>query len=453
MILLIFAVFSFSTTLYINHKLIDPSNYWISGNVTYVWTRSFASAFNFEVEWDNNTKTVVFKRPDFPNIRYQTGTNFIYVGDNVKKLTRSLVLLNGRTFLPLKTFCENVGLIVKYYSSTKTITVSKPVTNFEGLSVQIGPMKARLVMKFNFPITEYKDTLNNHDLIINFNKVNLVKELVKKVNEVPITTIELKKNGISSAKLVVNLSQPAIYKITRIGYNLVLDIQYASEKMEENITSTPKVKGKIIIVLDPGHGGKDPGASGEKTNEKTIVLNLALKVKTILDKDKRFKVIMTRSSDKFIPLYTRAKIANENKANAFVSFHMNACNDPSVHGVEIYYFSYNDDYYSRKLALRENAGIEKSPIEILKLDKQIYTNMSKMIAQDVASSMKLNHMDIRHISGARFIVLSMTMMPSILIENGFISSPKEEANFMNSDYLEKVAESIAKGIKKFFGIE
>jgi len=180
---------------------------------------------------------------------------------------------------------------------------------------------------------------------------------------------------------------------------------------------------------------------------------LAKRVKAILDKDKRFKVIMTRDSDKFIPLYTRAKIANENKANAFVSFHMNACNDPSVHGVEIYYFSYNDDYYSRKLALRENAGIEKSPIEILKLDKQIYTNMSKMLAQDIASTMKSNHMDIRHISGARFIVLSMTMMPSILIENGFISSPKEEANFMNSTYLEKVAQAIAKGIEKFFGID
>ena len=264
----------------------------------------------------------------------------------------------------------------------------------------------------------------------------------------------MKKDGLSNAKLIVNLSQPAVYKINRIGYNLVLDIQYASEKVEENITSTPQVKGKIIVVLDPGHGGKDPGAPGEKTNEKTIVLNLALKVKSILDKDKRFKVIMTRSTDKFIPLYTRAKIANQSKANAFVSFHMNACNVPSVHGVEIYYFSYNDDYYSRKLALRENAGIEKSPIEILKLDKQVFTNMSKMLAEDIAKTMKTdNKMYIRHISGARFIVLSMTMMPSILIENGFITNPKEEDEFMNSSYLEKVAQAIADGIKKFFGTE
>ncbi len=453
LILLLLSI-SFASSLYINHILIDPSNYWISGDVVYVWTRSFAAAFNFTVEWDNRTKTVVFKRPDFPDIRYQTGTKYIYVGDNLKKLSRSLVLVNGRTFLPLKTFCENVGLVIKYGETKKIIFVTKPITTFEGLSVQIGPMKARLVVKFNFPITEYKDNLNDHDLTVDFNKVNIDKEITKKINEIPISTIQIKKNGISSAKLTVNLSQPAIYKITRIGYNLVLDIQYASEKIIEKPVSTPKVKGKIIIVLDPGHGGKDPGASGEKTNEKTIVLNLAKRVRDILNKDKRFEVVMTRDSDKFIPLYTRAKIANELKANAFISFHMNACNVPSVHGVEIYYFSYNDDYYSRKLALRENAGIDKSPVEILKLDKQIFTNMSKMLAQDIASSMKKNNnMDIRHISGARFVVLSMTMMPSILIENGFITDPKEEAKFMDPNYLNKVAESIAKGIEKFFGIE
>ncbi len=362
--------------------------------------------------------------------------------------------MNGRTFLPLRTFSENVGLIVKYDNSTKTIHVIKPITNFEGLTVQLGPAKARVIAKFNFPITEYKDSLTNHDLIIAFNKVNIKKEIVKKVNEIPITTIQVKKDGISSGKLIINLSQPAIYKITRIGYNLVLDIQYASENFENIPKTVPQVKGKIIVVLDPGHGGIDPGASGEKTNEKTIVLNLAKRVRNILEKNKRFKVIMTRDSDKFIPLYTRAKIANESKANAFISFHMNSCNVPSVHGVEIYYFSYNDNYYSKKLALRENAGIEESPIEILKLDKQIFTNMSKMLAQDVASSMKANNnMDIRHILGARFVVLSMTMMPSILIENGFISDPKEEAKFMDPHYLDKVANAIALGIEKFFGIK
>ncbi|GMR04269.1 MAG: N-acetylmuramoyl-L-alanine amidase [Thermodesulfobacteriota bacterium] len=216
-------------------------------------------------------------------------------------------------------------------------------------------------------------------------------------------------------------------------------------------------KKKFTIVIDAGHGGKDPGALGRKgTREKDITLKIARLVSKKLSRKLSSRIIMTRTRDIFIPLEERTAIANSKGADLFVSIHVNSSPRRSASGVETYILSLTNDQEARRVAARENATTKKglSDLEFILADliKTAKTNDSIRLATSVQDRL-VNRLKRRYrgingygVKGAPFYVLVGTRMPSILVEVSFISNARDEKRLRSSSYLNELAEGITRGI-------
>jgi N-acetylmuramoyl-L-alanine amidase len=216
------------------------------------------------------------------------------------------------------------------------------------------------------------------------------------------------------------------------------------------------------IVIDPGHGGHDTGTIGPNgLEEKDLVLDVSRRLGKLLQTRLGAEVIYTRRDDTFIPLETRTAIANEEGADLFVSVHANSSHDPDARGVETYYLNFTSSPDALEVAARENAVSEKSIHELQDLVKKIALkekiDESQEFASDVQSSL---HSGLaaknpgerdRGVKKAPFIVLIGANMPSILAEISFVSNPGDERRLATSDYRQKIAESLYRGIAKYVG--
>jgi len=222
------------------------------------------------------------------------------------------------------------------------------------------------------------------------------------------------------------------------------------------------------IVIDPGHGGKDPGAVGYKNlYEKTIVLKVALQLGKMINKNlPNVKVVYTRNKDVFIPVWKRTKIANENKGKLFVSLHCNSLRNKRIKGFETYFLSSDEDKnkQAQEVVLKENASIEFEN----EADKERYKGINFILAtmaqnafikqsQYLASSIQKSYasklkplgLKDRGVKQGRFWVLVGATMPNVLVEMGFISN-KNDANFLKkTSNIKKVAEALYTGISKY----
>ncbi len=219
------------------------------------------------------------------------------------------------------------------------------------------------------------------------------------------------------------------------------------------------------IVIDPGHGGKDPGAIGyRKTREKDITLIIAKKVKQIMRKElPDVKILLTRSTDKFVSLQDRTKFANSKHADLFVSIHCNASKSRKASGTEVYFLSTAKTTEARAVESLENSVVFKYEggqkalknydnlafilMDMAQNEQLEESSQLAMILQKNISQKCRNHS--RGVKQAGFYVLKGAYMPAVLIETGFISNPKEEKKLNNTSYQNKMADSIVKGIKNF----
>lgn len=214
------------------------------------------------------------------------------------------------------------------------------------------------------------------------------------------------------------------------------------------------------VVIDPGHGGRDPGAIGLKSKEKDIVLDIALRVgKKISETYRDVEVIYTRSTDRFIELDKRGDIANKAHANLFISIHANANKKRSPYGAETFVMGNSKSDENIEVAKRENEvilieddyssryeGFDPNRAEsyiYFSLLQNAYLNQSLGFADAIQDQFKNTAKRFnRGVKQANFVVLWKTAMPSVLIEVGFISNPEEEKFISSSEGKEKLAESI-----------
>src|ERR1700682_1108737 len=214
------------------------------------------------------------------------------------------------------------------------------------------------------------------------------------------------------------------------------------------------------IVIDAGHGGHDTGTIGPNgLLEKDVVLDVAKRLGRLLETRLGAEVIYTRQDDTFIPLETRTAIANRERADLFISIHANSSRDSDARGVETYYLNFTSSPEALEVAARENAVSEKSIHELQDLVKKIALKEkieeSREFAGDVQESLYgglgLNTAGIRNrgIKKAPFIVLIGANMPSILAEISFVSNPTDERRLETSDYRQRIAESLYRGIAKY----
>ena len=214
------------------------------------------------------------------------------------------------------------------------------------------------------------------------------------------------------------------------------------------------------IVIDPGHGGKDPGAVGRRgTLEKRITLKVGLYLRDLIKKRLGKKVLMTRGRDVFVELEDRANFANKHDADLFISIHVNAHPKRRVKGLELYHFGEASDQRAMEVAAREN-GFAFDPkrvgVQYILADK--LTDKMVEDSLELAWTTKgamLTHLDGRYkivdhgVKTAPFYVLRFTTMPSILAEIGYISNSAEERRLRTKAYQRHIAEGIYKGIKAY----
>lgn len=221
-------------------------------------------------------------------------------------------------------------------------------------------------------------------------------------------------------------------------------------------------KSARLIVVDAGHGGKDQGAkSASGIHEKNVNLAIARHVKTILVNRFKYRVVMTRKDDTFIPLKERSEIANNRNADLFVSIHANAAKRKSAHGIETYFLgtTHNDDALA--VAARENGELVQSVKDgqvqeiLASLITNTKINDSSRLAGTVQENLfrstrkKFRALKNLGVKEGPFYVLHGADMPSILVEVGFLTNRKESRMLSKPDYLYRLASSIAEGIHKY----
>ena len=217
-----------------------------------------------------------------------------------------------------------------------------------------------------------------------------------------------------------------------------------------------------LIVIDPGHGGKDNGAkSRHGLLEKEVNLKISKRLKKILESRYGYQVILTRTDDTFIPLEERGGVANENSADLFVSIHANAAKRLSAHGIETYYLGNANSEQAKETAERENGELVHSVKDdqvqqiLASLISTTKINDSAILAGHVQehlhSSIKKRYSQVKDlgVKEGPFFVLHDTNMPSILVEVGFITNSREEKRLRQSAYLDRLAASIARGIHEY----
>ncbi|MBA2656633.1 MAG: N-acetylmuramoyl-L-alanine amidase [Tatlockia sp.] len=326
----------------------------------------------------------------------------------------------------------------------------------------------------------------NTELAFNLNQVNLGSPLIKyirsghpnpktlrlvfEVNQV----VQTKTNSLNSVSkhgfsldlsankgLIRKIPDKAISKKTEIktlknAAILLPNPQKPSRKLRD-----------VIVVLDAGHGGKDPGARGPRaTSEKDVTLAIALKLKQIIDKQPGMHAVLTRNQDYYIGLRERLTIARKYNADIFVSIHADAFINPQSSGASVFALSQSGatSEAARWLAAKENYS-ELGGVNLSQLDDQSGLVRTVLIdlsqTATVGSSLHLGERVLKNINGitrlhnnrveqARFMVLKSPDIPSILIETGFISNPNEEKNLISTYYQTRLAQSIFSGLKSYF---
>ncbi len=237
----------------------------------------------------------------------------------------------------------------------------------------------------------------------------------------------------------------------------------ATRRTESASSAEPATESVVrTVVIDPGHGGKDPGAIGPSgVKEKDIVLDISLRLKRLIEENLAVKVVLTRTEDVFIPLERRTMIANRHRADFFISVHVNAAPESRAVGFETYFLSREpSDRGARASAVRENTALNLEGVGqdaqrglqtvLWDLAQTFYiresSELAELLLNELAQSLKV---DNRGVKSAPFFVLIGTAMPSVLVEVAFISNPQEEQQLEQEVYRQQVAEALLAGITRF----
>jgi N-acetylmuramoyl-L-alanine amidase len=291
-----------------------------------------------------------------------------------------------------------------------------------------------------------------------------------------LTLTELEKNKV---KLILHQKKPLTANVFTLkpyqekSFRLVIDlvdiVQAKKEQQERQKKKEIKPQGSKIVVIDPGHGGEDPGAVGQKkTMEKDIVLKVGEKVVRLLNQNNEIQAFLTRKGDYFIPLEERSKIAREYGADLFVSLHTDGSFNPQARGSSVYCLSLSGatDQAAKILADKENtsnilggaflrpAAYAKDPnLNQILLDLMQNNSMkesfrfAETILEDIRAINPVKYPSYRQ---ANFIVLKAPDIPSVLLEMSYITNKEDERLLNSNDFQEKIARTLNASIKKFF---
>ncbi len=359
-----------------------------------------------------------------------------------------------------------------------SVLVSTPVlSDVKGIRVWQSPDTTRLVFDLTKPVEHKIFPLPNPNrIVIDLEGTQVLMDARNvDLSDTAITRIRTGKRG-KGTRVVLDINEtmkPQSFPLppndVYAHHRLVIDLKRAGTnqvvKPIKKVESRSQQKRRIIVAIDAGHGGEDPGAIGpKKTREKKVVLAIAKELNALFKKQAGYTPFMVRTGDYYIGLRERTDKARAANADFFVSIHADAFKHPSAHGSSVYVLSDRGatSETARWLADKENqsdliGGVtledkdDDLKMTLLDLSMTYQRNSSKGIGSDILKHMgKVSRLHKKHVEEAGFAVLKAPDMPALLIETGFISNPKEEKNLSSRSYQRKMAKAIFRGITDYF---
>jgi N-acetylmuramoyl-L-alanine amidase len=212
-------------------------------------------------------------------------------------------------------------------------------------------------------------------------------------------------------------------------------------------------------VIDPGHGGHDPGARGAGITEAELVLDVALRLEKLLGKLPGVEVVLTRREDDFISLQERTAIANREGADLFLSIHVNASSVPAARGIETYFLNFASNQSAAAVASRENAtsgqtmGALQDVVKAIALNSKLdeSRDFATYVQREMLTSVRSANSAVKDlgVKQAPFVVLIGAAMPSVLAEISFLTNPQEARLLKASNYRQRIAQALFEGIRKY----
>lgn len=364
-----------------------------------------------------------------------------------------------------------------------SIAVAAPSVLVKDIRLWAGPDSTRVVFDLTGPATYSLSTLQNPDrVVVDITSARFEKgSLAMPAGQGFAKQLRAGVQG-SDLRLVVDLTSPASPRTFMVepqgdlGHRLVLDLAPGASAstpaakpapaVPVPVKSTPTGSGRdVIVAIDAGHGGDDPGAMGRSgTREKDVTLAIARRLKAVIDKEPGMRAILTRDGDYFLAHRVRIKRARDQSADMFVSIHADAFTDRSVVGSSVYTLSARgaSDEAARWLAERENAsdligGVsleDKSDVlasVLLDLSQAASMSASLVAAENVMNELdRIGNVTRRGVKQAGFLVLKSPDIPSMLVETAFISNANEEARLKDARHQQRLAEAIHSGVRTYF---
>ncbi|MCY4218612.1 MAG: N-acetylmuramoyl-L-alanine amidase [Gammaproteobacteria bacterium] len=285
------------------------------------------------------------------------------------------------------------------------------------------------------------------------------------------------KPNPNTLRVVFELAKPIRYELQllkpfdRYQYRLVIDFYDKDHVQEQAPTlasvTTPRQNrertGDILIVIDAGHGGEDPGAVGKRSYEKTIVLSVAKKLKKMIDKEPGLRAELTRTGDYYISLRRRTIMARNMNADLFISVHADGHHNTKAQGASVYALSQRGatSETARWLADKENSadlsgGVSLSEMDDLLAKVLLDLSMTHTVSESVSFGMevldelkKIGKIHSKRVEQAGFAVLKSPDIPSILVETAYITNPSEEKMLGTKSHQTKLATAITNGVKRY----
>lgn len=358
------------------------------------------------------------------------------------------------------------------------------LVSFEGLaansidSIRVWPAPENTRVVFDLdkqPKYKYFSLSAPHRLVIDFENskrnVNLANIGKNDPRIKKIRTSKSKKTGTTRLVLELNASyKTSVFPLApagQYGHRLVIDL-YDKQKKSYTAAKSPQQKQDIVIGIDAGHGGEDPGSIGYRGNyEKNVTLAIAKRLKKLIDKEKGLKGELIRSGDYYIHVNDRSKIARKKNVDFLVSIHADAFHTPQPSGGSVWLVTNRrvESELSRWLVNREknsellggggsvikNTNDDNLAITIADMNKEYSLEVSHGVASSVISRMrKITKMHKKTPQNGNFAVLKASDIPSVLVETGFISNHQEERNLVNPKHQQKLAKAMFDGIRSYF---
>lgn len=385
-------------------------------------------------------------------------------------------ILDNRVMIPLEVIKIIAEVDIKWENQTKTLFINTIRPYLLEVRSYSHPDKTRVVIDLSEKTEFRADKLINPDRIF----IDIMGSIAKledtskqiKIDDGVIKTVRTAQFNEEITRIVFDLYQEARYELFSLiePDRVVIDIFKSGEeaaisetlpaKPEEKPTPGPEITGKRVVIIDPGHGGKDPGAIGPTgLKEKEVTLGIALYLEKLL-KNAGISTYLTRSKDEFVYLENRTNFANQKNGFVFVSLHANSVlnHRPSAEGIETFVLS--SKYIgasARDVADRENRASRAHPdldTDLAKIiaDLEESANIkysldfAEIIQKKLAKYLKLEN---RGVKQAPFVVLKGANMVAVIIEVGFISNPKEEKLLKTNKFRENAAQALFEAIKYY----